>query len=63
MAVSSPCPPVQDFRQLWFGLVSPGRVEELARHLEVCDRCAETVESLGAGDALAGWLRGAPWTG
>jgi eukaryotic-like serine/threonine-protein kinase len=48
------CPDIRDFERYRSGTLNPTEMEQLTRHLEVCPRCAETVEKLMAQDTSLG---------
>jgi len=57
MPVASSCPDAVLFDRLRQGQLSAEEVEQLARHLEACGRCAAAIESLKHDDTLTDALR------
>src|SRR5262249_13300570 len=57
MSDSSFCPDLSSFEQYRTGMLSATELESLTRHLDSCERCAETVERLMAQDTLLDGLQ------
>ncbi len=57
MPIVSSCPNAATFERLRSGQLSAADVEQLARHLEQCGRCAAAVEALKPDDTLTDALR------
>jgi serine/threonine protein kinase len=48
------CPTIEDLQLLQDGRLPTGQVEVLARHVEQCARCVETLQQIGGNTSLAG---------
>ena len=51
------CPSRQDLERLLQGQMPFAQVEQLAQHLEKCDRCVKTVQTLKVDDTLVEVIR------
>src|SRR5262245_16664682 len=57
MPATAACPTSQTFEQLRLGRLAIAEVEVVARHLETCPRCADSVQNLRVEDTLIDVLR------
>jgi serine/threonine protein kinase len=57
MAKSTDCPGLERYQRLACGELGGGERDELLRHLEHCDRCAQKLQALPEPDTLAGLIR------
>jgi aminoglycoside phosphotransferase (APT) family kinase protein len=62
MPAISVCPEKQAWQELVSGQLPAEEVERLAQHLEQCQRCLETVQSLHAADTFSELLKANPST-
>lgn len=52
MAVENSCPSKEVLERFVLGQLSPAEVEQWARHVEACARCAATLQGLPAQDTM-----------
>jgi tetratricopeptide (TPR) repeat protein len=58
MHAPPPCPEIQILRRLLLGQVTPEQLDALGQHVEQCNRCVATLESLRAEDTVSEAARG-----